>query len=436
MDLVFHQPPDSTHPVKITLDKDLHSRARESWEETLSWVQYWWEAGYMFWNPQLFWSGKLRTDLPLVLFVLYHINWVLPEGKPIWLEAVLANTGWDHARTTLQETNPQEVHHWLEKEFPKEEVNNLTRECLCEHAAEMANSNYKLLWEAVKDTNWCRELTIQKDTQARQLRHFKEEHQRQTDPALYSHNRWKDKEHAAVVAKAKARDQEVMLPPAVPPHMPLSKKTLTTMMHQSSTPSVPVGICHLEVMPLRTLMSSEGPGPLGTSSSSPSPTKVVDSLDSIDVTDPLAEYRQHNLPDKTPDKVDMEEPHDDSGTIAEMELEYQGVMSTWEDQCRGEYGNVPMYHAIQSLEGADVDDDGMLEGSMVEVLPETEAALLQLDDTTRGQSTGPVAASKQQPGGTKDWRPACAGAVPREAKYNWGLNDHDPWSKKIFLMEG
>ena len=56
--------------------------------------------------------------------------------------------------------NPQEVHHQLEKEFPMEEVNNLTRECLCEHAAEVADRNYELLQEAVRDANRCQELTI------------------------------------------------------------------------------------------------------------------------------------------------------------------------------------------------------------------------------------------------------------------------------------
>ena len=73
-DPVFHQSPDSTYPIKITFDEDLSSRAWESWEEILSWVQYWWEAGYTFWNPELFYGGNLRTDSPLVLFVLYHIN--------------------------------------------------------------------------------------------------------------------------------------------------------------------------------------------------------------------------------------------------------------------------------------------------------------------------------------------------------------------------
>ena len=125
-DPVLHQPPDSAIPIKITFDKDLHSRARKSWEEILSWVQYWWEAGYTFRNPQLFYGGNLRTDSPLVLFVLHHINQVLLERKPSWLEAVLANTRWDHAHTTLQEMNPQEVHRRLEKELPMGEVNNIT----------------------------------------------------------------------------------------------------------------------------------------------------------------------------------------------------------------------------------------------------------------------------------------------------------------------
>ena len=51
-----------------------------------------------------------------------------------------------------------------------------------------------------------------------------------------------------------------------------------------------------------------------------------------------------------------------------------------------EYGDVPMYHAVPSPQGANKDDNGMLEGSTVEVSPEMEAALLQLDAAA---GTGP-----------------------------------------------
>ena len=162
----------------------------------------------------------------------------------------------------------------------------------------------------------------------------------------------------------------------------------------------------------------------------------MDSLDSTNVIDLPAEYRKHYLPNETPDEVEMEEPDNDSCTIAEMELEYLGVAFTWEDQRRREYGDVPTYHTVQSPQGANEDDDSMLEGSTVEVLPKMEAALLQLDNATGDQSTGQVVASEQQPGGTKDWRPTCIGAVPGEAKYNQGLNDHVSRNKKIFSTEG
>ena len=154
---VLRQPSDSVHPVKITFDEDLRSWARESWEETLSWIQYWWEAGYTAHNPLLFCGGNLRTDSPMMLFVLHHINQVLLESKPIWLEAVLANTRWDHAWMTLQETDPAEDHCRLEKEFLMEEVNTLSRKYLCEHAAEVTERNYELLCKAVKDTDRWRE---------------------------------------------------------------------------------------------------------------------------------------------------------------------------------------------------------------------------------------------------------------------------------------
>ena len=41
VDPVLHQPPESVYPIHINFDKDLWYRAKERWEETLSWVQYW-----------------------------------------------------------------------------------------------------------------------------------------------------------------------------------------------------------------------------------------------------------------------------------------------------------------------------------------------------------------------------------------------------------
>ena len=70
-----------------------------------------------------------------------------------------------------------------------------------------------------------------------------------------------------------------------------------------------------------------------------------------------------------------------------MELEYIGVTSTHEDWHRGDYGNIPTYHTIPSPHRADEDDDGMLEGSMAEVQPATEVALLRVEDTSGDQST-------------------------------------------------
>ena len=60
------------------------------------------------------------------------------------------------------------------------------------------------------------------------------------------------------------------------------------------------------------------------SSSLPSPTKVVDLLDSANVLNPLRQFRKHYLPNET----EMDEPDEDSGAISEMELEYAGILST------------------------------------------------------------------------------------------------------------
>ena len=389
VDPVLHQPPDSVYPIKITSDEDLCSQAWESWEEILSWIQYWWKEDYMARNPPLFYGGNLRTDMPMVLFVLHHINQVLLESKPIWLEAILANTRWDPALATLQETDLAEVHHWLEKELPLEEINIPTREYLCEHAVEVTERNYKLHWEVVRDADRWREQTIWKGTKVREQRCQKEKQQRQNDLELHHHNWWKDKEHAATVAKAKTWDQEAMPPPAIPPHLPPQEKTLTTTMPHSSTPSVPVSICCPEATPPRTLSFSKSLRPIGVSSLSPSPIMTrkevmpLDSLDSADIADPLQQFWKHYLPDE----AKMEDTKEDSWTILEMELEYTGVTSTWEDWRKGEYGDVPTYHTVPSPPGVNEDDDGMLEGSMAEVSPEIEAALLRLDNAGKDRPT-------------------------------------------------
>ena len=103
VDPVLHQLTESVYSIQINFNEDLWYRAQERWEETLSWVQYWWEVGYTAHNPMLFYGRNLRTDSPMVFFILHHIN------KLIWLDAILANTGWDHTRTVLQETNLAEV---------------------------------------------------------------------------------------------------------------------------------------------------------------------------------------------------------------------------------------------------------------------------------------------------------------------------------------
>ena len=210
-------------------------------------------------------------------------------------------------------------------------------------------------------------------------RHQKERQQKQTDLALYTHNHQKDKEHVAAAAAAKVHDKEVMSPPAIPLHLPPKEKTLTTTMPPSPAPSVLVSIYQLKATPTRASSSSEGPGTTSASSLSPSLTKVVDLLDSTDIVDPLWQFWEHYLSDET----DMDEPDEDSQAISEMELEYAGIPSTWEDRCRGHYGDTPTYHAVPSPTMD--NDDGMLEGSMVEVSPAIEAALLRLEDTGKDQ---------------------------------------------------
>ena len=93
----------------------------------------------------------------------------------------------------------------------------------------------------------------------------------------------------------------------------------------------------------------------------------------------------------------MEEPKEDSRAITEMELEYVRVMSTHDDWHRGDYGNIPTYHAVPSHPGVGKDDYRMLEGCMAEVLPATEVALLRVEDTGVDQPTGQPVTLEEHP---------------------------------------
>ena len=98
---------------------------------------------------------------------------------------------------------------------------------------------------------------------------------------------------------------------------------------------------------------------------------MVDQLDSADIIDPLQQYRKHFIPDD----AEMDNPDEDSRTICEMEMEYARTSSTWEDWHQWDYGDTPTYHAV--LSPTMDDDNEMLEGSMADVSPGTEVALLR-----------------------------------------------------------
>ena len=142
-------------------------------------------------------------------------------------------------------------------------------------------------------------------------------------------------------------------------------------MPSSPAPLVPVSIWCPEATPLKTSSSSEGPGATSASSLSPSPIKVVNPLDSTDIVDPLQQFLKHYLPNET----EMDEPDEDSQAISEMEMEYARILAAQEDWHRGDCGDTPTYHTIPSPTMD--DNDGMLEGSMAEVSPGMEAALLR-----------------------------------------------------------
>ena len=105
-DMRFQFPPTTPYPWEITYNADTRFKTWEKWEQLCSWVQYWYEAG-MHREFQLeptthphhvaFFAGKRRRESRMVLFIMFHLNPMLPEEAPIRLDVIMVNTGWDPA---------------------------------------------------------------------------------------------------------------------------------------------------------------------------------------------------------------------------------------------------------------------------------------------------------------------------------------------------
>ena len=141
-DMRFQFPPTMPYPQEITYNADTRFKAREKWEQLCSWVQYWHEAS-MHREFQLepitrphrftYFASKRRWESRLVLFIMSHLNPVLPEEAPIWLDVIMANTGWDPVQTKFKEQNRDLIQcmNWQEREKVVPEEHE--REVICTH---------------------------------------------------------------------------------------------------------------------------------------------------------------------------------------------------------------------------------------------------------------------------------------------------------------
>ena len=292
-----------------------------------------------------------------------------------------------------------------------------------------AHQNFELLQTRVREARKHRDAAIRhqqaQDGEERQRRHEmeqfeKEQHKREqrererkskrhreTDLEWDRCHRRLDKEHQSQVRVAKTKAEK--LPPRIKPE----EKTLTVKMPQST------GLT--ELLPLQCQApssdgssSSKQPTPSSSALASsdaqtPSPTNMpkdageLDEFNKLDDVDPLEEMQKHYIPDQTVPSALPEEAYNPRH-IENMEADYKGQHSSWEERHSGQYGGPQSYHIVPSPPHTNLEDEEELSSPVAgaDASPSTVARLLAESpqpETLQGKSAQPPRPSMPVPPG-------------------------------------
>ena len=110
-----------------------------------------------------YFASERQRESQLVLFIMFHLNPVLPEEAPIRLDVIMANTGWDPARAKfkvenrdlIQCMNQQETEKVVPKEHEREVIHTHQRtrsEADCQYAESLTHAAIRCHHEAKKLT--------------------------------------------------------------------------------------------------------------------------------------------------------------------------------------------------------------------------------------------------------------------------------------------
>ena len=142
-------PPNATFPREPVISEDYRLKIREKWEHILSRAQYWWEAYLWTQCPGRYFGGDHRLESPLVLFMMSHLNQILPAI--IWLDVVMANTGWLPYRQWLQEHKRDELAAANHRDAQQAALESNIRDIKKNQARQNAIQNHEKLIPLIRD---------------------------------------------------------------------------------------------------------------------------------------------------------------------------------------------------------------------------------------------------------------------------------------------
>ena len=352
----FQCPEAVPFPRTPSFHEDIRFKAREKWELLCSWVQYWYEAHIHVAHECHFFGGARRMESRMMLFIIYHINEILPVDAPIRLDKVMANTGWEICRATMRKECPELLLKIAKKETKKLALESKDRAIIKMRERTKAELNVAELTELVHKASERYQAVQKKQEDAQKV----ERRRRQTQMArLVENQRRGNRKHQRMRLAIQTWQESHATHSGSNRHALSDPEMGRRQNQQQDDPGLP---------------HSSPPGaPTGAVGGEAEPDEAGSDLNLDNKLDLLAPMRKHYIPAGSESTSSSE----DEDFMVELQWQYEGTYTS-RDECRASMipGEPSCLHPVMSPDYQE-HDDVILEGPTEEVLPSLEVHLLQ-----------------------------------------------------------
>ena len=150
-EIKYQEPMTADFPRLPTFHPDIRFKKQEKWEQLCAWVQYWLEAYIHMSRPHHYFSRGHRSESQMVLYIMYHLNEILPTEAPLCLDVIMANTGWNVVRVKIRKDNPNLLRKITLKETKQVAIELREREIVKTRERNKAENNVKRLTPLIRN---------------------------------------------------------------------------------------------------------------------------------------------------------------------------------------------------------------------------------------------------------------------------------------------